>query len=146
MDMNGTFERIFSVTSVWTSIATIPISLAWGESAWMVVFIFAILAASFAFPRRLAELLNRFEHPIGYLERNFKNDWTGWSHTKSNINMIYNLGMIQKYHYVLLLITVIHFLISGALGESELAVAYLAIMAAFSLISVAFIARHKRKR
>ncbi|MER8710471.1 MULTISPECIES: hypothetical protein [unclassified Mesorhizobium] len=145
MDMDGTLEKIFSVTAIWTSAATIPVSLIWGESAWMAVFIGAIVAASFAFPRRLAELLNRFEHPIGYLERNFKNDWTGWKYTKSSIKMIYNLSIIQKYHYILLLITAIHFMISGALSESGLAVAYLAIMAAFSLISVSF-TLHKRNR
>ncbi|MER8959252.1 hypothetical protein [Mesorhizobium sp. M0701] len=72
MDMDGTLEKIFSVTAIWTSAATIPVSLIWGESAWMVVFIGAIVAASFAFPRRLAELLNRFEHPIGLSGEEFQ--------------------------------------------------------------------------
>jgi len=134
MDTDGILERIFVVASVWTLTATIPVSLIWGETVWMVIFVGAMLTASLAFPGRISELLNRFEHPIGYLERNFKNDLTGWSYSKSKIAMIYHLRFFQKYHYLILVITIFHFLISGALGENELAAAYLIIMAAFSAI------------
>ncbi|MBN9218580.1 MAG: hypothetical protein J0I79_11560 [Mesorhizobium sp.] len=140
----GIFERLFAVVSVWTLTAPIPVSVIWGDSVWMMGFVGAIVAASLAFPRRLVELHGRFEHPIIYIQQNLRNDWTGLPYTKSNIRMIYNLAMAQKYHYILTLITLAHFMISGAKNE-WFAGGYLVIFGAFSAISALLVSHFTRK-
>ena len=135
----GTFERIFAPVSVWTLVATLPVSMIWGDSIWMVGFVGAVVATSFAFPKRLVEFLHRPEmykylkDPVGVMEEQIRIDWTGWSHSKSTLRMIYHLKMIEKYHYILALLVGGHFLIAGSRGDIRFIMGYFLIFGAFTI-------------